>query len=366
MLCLPWHFLWLGSTGQRGHRCPDEALELFKSMAREASVQDNFPEFHAGVPWWGGRLQTVAGALPTTRRRDVDQYPSTRLFARVPDDTGDWLAATLHSPIRSDLTRCLVMLIHGVSGSEDSSYILRSAVYFLNLGYPVLRVNLRGAGPSGPLCKGHYNAGTTDNLNQLVSMVPAELRSNGIVAMGYSLGANLLMKFLGEQGSSSLIKASVAVSSPLDLAVVSRRLMQRDNALFQFAILSQLKRESITPAVALSKREREAVLSARTLWDFDEAFTAPQGGFSGAEDYYTRSSCIQFLEHITVPTLMIYASDDPIVPNDAYNQYRWDKNPTLILLLSKSGGHAGFREANCHAYWHDVCAARFLEKIAQI
>jgi predicted alpha/beta-fold hydrolase len=63
---------------------------------------------------------------------------------------------------------------------------------------------------------------------------------------------------------------------------------------------------------------------------------------------------------------MIYASDDPIVPNDAYRQYRWDKNPTLILLLSKSGGHVGFREAKCHAYWHDVCAARFLENIAQI
>jgi hypothetical protein len=255
------------------------------------------------------------------------------------------------------------MLIHGVSGSEDSSYILRSAVYFLSLGYPVLRVNLRGAGPSGPFCKRHYNAGTTGDLIDLVSMVPADLLSNGIVAMGYSLGANLLMKFLGERGSSSPIKASIAVSSPLDLAAVSRRLMQWDNALFQFAILSQLKRESINSAVGLSKRERDAVLSARTLWDFDEAFTAPRGGFSGAEDYYTRSSCIQFLEHIAVPTLMIYASDDPIVPNNAYCQYRWAKNPTLILLLSKSGGHAGFREANCHAYWHDVCAARFLESI---
>jgi predicted alpha/beta-fold hydrolase len=337
-----------------------------KSMAREASVQDIFPTFHAGVPWWGGRLQTVAGALPTTRRRDVDQYPSERLFALVQDGTGDRLVATLHRPISSDVTRCLVMLIHGVSGSEDSSYILRSAVYFLNLGYPVLRANLRGAGPSGPLCKLQYNAGTTDDLIHLVSMVPADLRSNGIVAIGYSLGANLLMKFLGERGSSSPIKASIAVSSPLNLAAVSRRLMQWDNALFQFAILSQLKRESMKPAAELSKRERDAVLSARTLWDFDETFTAPRGGFSGAEDYYARSSCIQFLEHIAVPTLMIYASDDPIVPNDAYHQYRWDKNPTLILLLSKSGGHVGFREANCHAYWHDVCAARFLENIAQI
>lgn len=234
-------------------------------MAREASAQDDFPLFKTGAPWWGGHLQTVAGALPTTRRRNLDQYPSERLFARVQDSTGDCLVATLHRPISSDMSRCLVLLIHGVSGTEDSSYILRSAVYFLNLGYPVLRANLRGAGPSRPLCKLQYNAGTTDDLVHLVSMVPADLRSNGIVAMGYSLGANVLMKFLGERGSSSPIRASIAVSSPLDLAAVSRRLMQWDNALFQFAILSQLRKESIKPASELSKRERDAVLSARTL-----------------------------------------------------------------------------------------------------
>jgi uncharacterized protein len=78
-----------------------------KSMAREASVQDIFPTFHAGVPWWGGRLQTLAGALPATRRSDVDQYPSERLFALVQDGTGDRLVATLHRPISSDVTRCL-------------------------------------------------------------------------------------------------------------------------------------------------------------------------------------------------------------------------------------------------------------------
>ena len=255
------------------------------------------------------------------------------------------------------------MLIHGVSGSEDSSYVLRSALYLLNLGYPVLRVNLRGAGPSRALCKLGYNAGTTDDLVHLLSVVPADLRSNGIVAIGYSLGANLLMKFLGERGSSSPIKAAIAVSSPLDLAAVSRRLMQWDNALFQFAILSQLKKDNVKPAAELSEAERDAVLSARTLWDFDETFTAPRGGFSGAEDYYARSSCIQFLEHVAVPTLMIYASDDPIVPNDAYLQYNWDKNPALVQLFSKSGGHVGFRQAGSDASWNDVCAARFLENV---
>lgn len=335
------------------------------SMAREASTQVDFPKFEAGPPWWGGHLQTIASALPTSPS-DLDPYPSERLFAPVPDGTADTLVATLHRPLRSNINQCVILLIHGVSGSEDSSYILRSAVYFLNLGYPVLRTNLRGAGPSRPLCKLQYNAGTTDDLVHLVSIVPADLRSNGIVAMGYSLGANVLMKFLGERGSSSPIRAAVAVSSPLDLSTVSRRLMRWDNALFQFAILSQLRKESIKPAAVLSKQERDAVLGTRTVWDFDQTFTAPRNGFSDAEDYYMRSSCGPFLEHIAVPTLMIYASDDPIVPNDAYLQYKWDRNPRLVRLLSQSGGHCGFRGADRHAYWHDACAARFLKNIEQI
>lgn len=335
------------------------------SMAREASTQVDFPGFKAGAPWWGGHLQTIAGALPTASPRDLDRYPGKRLFAPVLDGTGDTMVAMLHRPISSDTGRCLVLLIHGVSGSEDSSYILRSAIYFLNLGYPVLRANLRGAGPSRPLCKLQYNAGTTDDLVHLVSMVPADLRSNGIAALGYSLGANVLLKFLGEHGSSVPIKAAIAVSSPLDLAAVSRRLMRWDNALFQFAILSQLRTESVRPAAELSEQERNAALGARTIWDFDQAFTAPRNGFRDAEDYYTRSSCAPFLEHIAVPTLVIHAANDPIVPNEAYLQYRWGRNPKLVRLLSQSGGHCGFRGADRHASWHDVCAARFLKSIAQ-
>ena len=337
-----------------------------KSMAREAPVGDDFPPFKAGIPWWGGHLQTLAGALPVTRQRDLDPYSSERLLAHVPDGTGDCLVATLHRPIMMNAGSQLIMLVHGVSGSEDSSYILRSAAYFLKLGYPVIRVNLRGAGPSRPLCKLQYNAGTTDDLAHLISAVPTDLRSCEIVAMGYSLGANVLMKFLGERGASSPIKAAVAVSSPLDLSPVSHRLMQWDNVFFQYAILSALKKETIKPAAELSRQEHDSVLGARSVWDFDEGFTAPRNGFSGAEDYYTRSSCSSFLEHIAVPALMIYAEDDPIVPKDAYLQYRWDKNPKLTRLISKSGGHVGFRETSCHVYWHDVCAARFLKNLESV
>lgn len=335
------------------------------SMTREASTQLDFPRFEAGAPWWGGYLQTIAGALPTVSPHDLDRYPSEQLFAPVLDGTGDTLVAMLHRPERPSIDRCVVLLIHGVSGSEDSSYVLRSAAYFLNLGYPVLRANLRGAGPSRPLCKLQYNAGTTDDLVHLLSMVPADLRSNGIAAMGFSLGANVLLKFLGERGSSAPLRAAIAVSSPLDLAAVSRRFMGWDNALFQFAILSQLRTESVKPAAELSERERNAALRARTIWDFDQTFTAPRNGFSGAEDYYTRSSCTSFLEHIAVPTLLIYAANDPIVPSEAYLQYKWDRNPKLVRLLSQSGGHCGFRGADSHARWNDVCAARFLKNIEQ-
>ena len=123
-------------------------------VTRGTSAHIDFPEFKPGAPWWGGHLQTLAGALPTVSPRDLDQYPGERLFALVPDSTGDRLVATLHRPASPDTNRCLIILVHGVSGSEDSSYVLRSAIYFLNLGYPVLRANLRGAGPSRPPDRG--------------------------------------------------------------------------------------------------------------------------------------------------------------------------------------------------------------------
>jgi uncharacterized protein len=257
----------------------------------------------------------------------------------------------------------LVLLVHGVSCSQDSCYVLRSAAFLLGRGFPVLRCNLRGAGPSRQLCKRQYHAGATDDLDHIIATLPPIVRTEGIVAIGYSLGANILLNFLGERGEAAAVQAAVAVSSPLDLAATARRLAQWDNTLAHRSILSQLKAESLRPASEVTSQERRAIRAARTILEFDERFTAPRNGFDGAADYYARTSCRRFLDSITVPTLLIHALDDPLVPHSDYRDYAWNRNKKLVPLMSRSGGHIGFQGLDRSVSWHDACSARFIDML---
>ena len=330
----------------------DRSPELMHSL---------FPEFTPRAPWWGGHLQTIGGMYP--RRDGLDRYSAARLTAVLQDGTGDRLLAMLHEPITRVVKPYLILLIHGVSGSEDSSYVRASASYFLELGFPVVRCNLRGAGPSREFCKRQYHAGSAGDLDCIIANLPAAATAEGIVAIGYSLGANILINFLAERGDSSAIQAAVAVSSPLDLALTAKRLAAWDNVVFQCAILSQLKKDSLKPASELTSAERHAITDARTLQDFDEHFTAPRNGFRGAADYYLRTSCGKSLGGVSVPTLVIHALDDPLVPSADYVNFPWQRNENLLPLKSRSGGHVGFQGLDRRQAWHDLCAGLFLQRL---
>jgi uncharacterized protein len=320
-----------------------------------------FPEFRPRAPWWGGHLQTIGGMYP--RRYGLDRYSATRLTAVLPDGSGDRLLATLHSPVKRMAKPYLILLIHGVSGSEDSSYVKASAAYFLDLGYPVVRCNLRGAGPSREYCKRQYHAGSTEDLDCIISSLPAAATAEGIVAIGYSLGANILINFLAERADTPVIQAAVAVSSPLNLALTAKRLAEWDNAVFNCSILFKLKKESLKSASELTSEERRAIGEARTLEEFDDHFTAPRNGFQGASDYYSRTSCSKSLYRVPVPILVIHALDDPLVPSADYVNFPWHKNKNLFPLASRSGGHVGFQGSDHRQAWHDLCAARFLQRL---
>jgi predicted alpha/beta-fold hydrolase len=321
-----------------------------------------FSKFVPRMPWWGGHLQTIATVF-APRVPELDRYRHSCLAAPVGDGTGDRLVATLHYPAVPTPTKPVIMLIHGVAGSEDSEYMLSSAAFFLELGYPVLRCNLRGAGRSRPVCKRQYHAGSSEDLAHLIGVLPPTLAAQGVVGIAYSLGGNILLKFLGERRAQVPMRGAVTVSSPLELQATARQLRRWDNTLYQAAILGRLKSESVKPSSEVTTKERLAVAKARTVWEFDDSFTAPRNGFSGAADYYDRSSCRQFLEAIAVPTLLIYALDDPLVPRSSYLDFEWRRNPHLVSLLSRGGGHVGFRGLDRHVAWHDRCAAQFVEAL---
>lgn len=311
-------------------------------------VAPNLSDFNPRLPWWGGDLQTIRNyafsidqALPS---RAVEQ-----LIVPLDDGSGDQLVASLHLP-QEDRNRPLVVLIHGISGSERSCYMVVAAAYFLARGHAVLKVNLRGAGPSRPYCRGHYHAGLTADFATLINRLDPQLTRNGLLPIGFSLGGNLLLKFLGEVGADSPVRRAATVSAPLDLAQSCRSLMRWRNYLYHRYILTHLKRNCTAPGAELTDAERKAILTAGTLWQFDNGFTAPRHGYADAQDFYESNSSQNFLGGIRTETLLIHAQDDPFVPAAPYLEHSWSKMPKLMPLLPRSGGHLGFHDPM--GVWH--------------
>ena len=177
--------------------------------------------------------------------------------------------------------------------------------------------------------------------------------------MGFSLGANMLLKFLAASGRDYPVRAAIAVSAPIDLAAASERLLQPRNRVYHGWILRHMKADAIA-GKGLGVREERVIQTARTIYEFDDRVVAPGNGFAGARDYYSRCSAARVLAEIRVPTLVIHALDDPWIPARAYLEADWKSNPHLTPLLPMSGGHVGFHESG--GTWHNRMAALFLEK----
>jgi predicted alpha/beta-fold hydrolase len=306
----------------------------------------DFPEFRPLWPWVGADLQTLRNTLAPPRVASGG-FPAERVRLSLPDASGDVLLGLLQRPA-PDAPRPLVLLLHGLGGCEDSVYMQRSAQHFVAAGHPVLRLNLRGAGPSRDVCRHQYHAGRSEDLRAALGALDPRWTGAGIVVIGFSLGGNLLLKGLGEWGSAAPLRAAVAVSAPLDLAASCRRIMAARNAVYHRYLLRRLRRQS------------HAATDARSLYEFDDRVVAARNGFAGADDYYARCSAAPFLDAIRVPTLLIHALDDPWIPAAAYTQRDWSRNPRVVPLLARGGGHVGFHARDARAAWHDRCAQRFI------
>jgi predicted alpha/beta-fold hydrolase len=317
----------------------------------------SFPRFRSRLPWWGRDLQTLRNYIVSIES-SLAPYPAERV--EFPMTDGDRLLASLHRPTE-DLGRPLVVLIHGLTGSEDSAYIRASALHFLDQGYPVLRLNLRGAGPSKGVCRSRYHAGRSDDLRQVLGQMDGRLAGKGLLLVGYSLGGNLLLKYLGEAGRRAIVRGAVSISAPIDLDAARRTIMQRRNRLYHRHIVSGLKLES--ESLELTAAQRRILAEVETVFDFDDRILAPLMGFADALDYYRRSMALPLLPEIRVPTLVIHARNDPWIPFRSYRDFDWASNPRLIPLLPATGGHVGFHGRGSRVPWHDRSMALFFGRL---
>jgi predicted alpha/beta-fold hydrolase len=284
--------------------------------------------FRPRFPWIGADLQTLAARFGTQ-----PFWSSEALEFEMPD--GDVLFG--HLDRAADGGKPLAVLLHGLVGSAQSLYMRSAALALRKQGYGVLRLDWRGAGAGEGRSKAIYHAGRSADLAAVLERIPADLVRQGIVAAAFSLGANILLKYLGEAGQASKIARAVSVSAPIDLAATSLRIHAPRNRLYHDYLLRRMKRSS-----PHSQARDPAIATIRA---FDERIVARLNGFADADDYYARSAARFFMPAIAVPAMLVHAMDDPWIPGSIYRDYPWAENPNLTPLLTQGGGHVGFHDA---------------------
>ena len=314
------------------------------------------PPFRERAPWFGGDLQTLRNAV---RGAPPDLPGGERLL--LPVSGGDRLAARLDRP-HDRSGRPLIVLVHGLAGSEASGNVVASMRHLVGQGWPVLRLNLRGALPSCPTAAGHYHAGRTEDLAEALRGLPADFIRHGIVVLGHSLGGNLVLKFMGEGGHALPVLAAVAVSTPIDLAATCARMMTRRNFVYHRYMLDAMKREALAQGAAVSATERAVIAAVKTVYEFDDRFIAPRFGYRDAQDYYESNAAKYFLASIARPTLVLHALDDPWIPAACYASIDWSRLPMIEAVLTPTGGHLGFHGRGSRVPWHDRVTAWWLAR----
>lgn len=244
----------------------------------------------------------------------------------------------------------IVILLHGLSGSSRSIYLRAIQQALADAGYATVAMNFRGCGSEPNRTARCYHSGDTQDLQHLYRHLRSAHPHTPLAAVGFSLGGNVLLKWLGETRPEAL-SAAAAVSVPFLLDRCADRMDQGFSRVYRNRIMADLKRyvaaklahlERIGAREEADKLRRLGDLAPlKSFWEFDDRVIAGLYGFRDAQDYYGQSSCRQFLAGIRVPTLIIQAEDDPFVPPDAIPTPA--ELPACVQLnLSRHGGHLGF------------------------
>lgn len=309
--------------------------------------------------------QTVMGS--TVRQQSGVDFRRERVF--LPDgdfvdlDFADvehatWAQLGPHTPI--------VMMIHGLEGNARSGPAQEIYRYLSRRGVRCLGLNLRSC--SGELNRTGrlYHAGETEDIAFIHQWLEQRYPDTPIGIVAISLGANMLLKYLGENGHSLMnrLVAAVAISPPFDLVAGSKVLANGAGLLYARHMLGPLKQKAIAlePLIG-DKVDISRLDSVNNFYDFDDAFTAPLHGFTDAHDYYSTTSSKNFLADIRVPTLILRAVDDPFFDPEDIPHKIIEQNPFLYAGFPEHGGHVGFIEGvvpGRYTYWAERQAARFL------
>ncbi len=264
---------------------------------------------------------------------------SSRERVKLPDN--DFLEIDL----LKNNNKKVVLLLHGLESSANQFYIKHTADVLAKNGYDIVAINYRGCGGEpNNLYKG-YHSGCSDDLNATLKHINLNTAYQQLYIVGFSLGGNILLKYLAEYSSqipSNFVKA-VAFSTPIDLKGTSLQLSSTFGGIYQKHFLKKLIKKLTQKVIqypqSISLKEIKTI---KTLHQFDGIYTAPANGFKHADDYYEKCSSKPLLKDIKHPVLLINALDDPFLPESCYPYKELKHHPFVDLETPKHGGHLGF------------------------
>jgi predicted alpha/beta-fold hydrolase len=289
-------------------------------------------------PWWlrNGHIQSITPALLRTAPR-ITGVRETLPLSDNDTLTLEWFL--------SGAAR-LAIISHGLEGSIDSPYVRGMAATLLGHGWDVVLWNMRGCGGIPNNLTTWYHSGQSSDLATVITTVLART-SAAVALIGFSIGGNITLKYLGEQGTAvdRRIRAAVALSTPVDLAASAAQLARPSNWIYMQYLLRPLRARMHEKARRFPGQfDLTGLGSINTFHEFDRRFTAPYHGFTSVQEYWQQSSARNYLDQIVRPTLLINALDDPFLAPSCFPYESAEHHPYLFLETPQHGGHVGFIE----------------------
>lgn len=303
------------------------------------------PPFQSHLVLRGGHLQTIASIAT---KPGVVFRPTQHV---ITVSHGDSIVLHQDRPPHWTAGDPSMLLIHGLSGCHGAPYMLRLADRFFRAGWCVFRMDMRGCGAAVDLARNLTHAGRSDDVVCALRTIAEQTVAGPIAAIGVSLGANQLLRAVGRIGAGvdsvgdwfARLERIATVAPPVDLQRCSDNMQRLTLRLYNYYFIRSLLTR--TPSLVRQRQDFQQSLVGgrpRTLRELDDRFTAPLSGFVDAADYYRRASAKSVIGSVTVPTLVLAAQDDPIVPIGCFvdDPDRW--SDSIKLVVAKSGGHVGF------------------------
>jgi len=290
-------------------------------------------EFHPSFFLKGPILQTIVGS----------QFPGSYLLQQVRYHKLDLGSGdkTFVLEIKSDAVRPVVLMAHGMGGCSHSGYMKRISHKLFQRGYPVLLANQRGSGPGLGMSRRLWNGGDSEDFDRFVQFALKLYPDRDLLIIGFSLSANILLKYLGEgRDISPRVRSAFAVNPPVDLKSASHILSHSPSCIiFNRHFMKLLNRQLMAVEECFPDHSFISRTPA-TIWEFDVLYTAPAGGFADVYDYYSRSSSGQYLNKIKIQTTLLCSLDDPFIPPSHFKNY--EMSSAIEFISPVFGGHMGY------------------------